>query len=264
MATSSLLRSRRQRPHPDAMTLVEHIAELRTRVMVSAFAFLVTAVVAFVFYPQILGWLKSPYCTVAGTHHCALYVTSPIDGLALRVKIAAYGGLFLASPVILFELWRFITPGLRANERRYAVSFVGASIVFFGFGCILAYLVFPHALQWLGSIGGPSLVEIYDPNKYLGLIVALMALFGVSFEFPVVLVALELAGVLTPQRLASWRRWAIVAITAAAGILTPSSDPFSMLGMAVPMVVFYELAILVGRIVVRRRRRRVATGTATG
>lgn len=246
---------RRARPDPDAMTLVEHIAELRTRVVVAALAFLVAAIIAFVFYPQILVWLKAPYCQVAGAHHCALYVTGPVDGLLLRVKISAYGGLFLSSPVILFELWRFITPGLRNNERRYAFSFVTAAVAFFAMGAGLAYLTFPHALRWLGSIGGPSLVEIFDPNKYLGLIVALMALFGVSFEFPVLLVALELIGVLTPQRLAEWRRWAIVLITAAAGILTPSSDPFSMLAMAVPLIVFYEVAIVVGRLVARRRRR---------
>ena len=139
------------------MTLVEHIAELRTRVMVAALAFVVAAVLAFVVYPQILHWLKEPYCRVAGPRHCALYVTGPLDGLALRVKIAAYGGLFLASPVIFWEIWRFITPGLNRNERRYAVPFAAASVVFFAFGAFLAYLTFPHALQFLNSIGGPSL-----------------------------------------------------------------------------------------------------------
>ncbi len=233
------------------MTLVEHIAELRTRVMVAALAFVVAAVLAFVVYPQILHWLKEPYCRVAGPRHCALYVTGPLDGLALRVKIAAYGGLFLASPVIFWEIWRFITPGLNRNERRYAVPFAAASVVFFAFGAFLAYLTFPHALQFLNSIGGPSLTRIFDPGKYLSLIVTLMLVFGITFEFPVVLVALELTGVVTPAALASWRRWAIVLITVAAAVLTPSSDPFSMLAMAIPLVVFYEVAIVVGRLLRR-------------
>ena len=109
----------------------------------------------------------------------------------------------------------------------------------------------PHALSWLDSIGGPSLNQILDPNKYLSLIVLLMVAFGVTFEFPVLLVSLELAGVLTPQQLSSWRRWAIIGIVVQAGVITPSSDPFSMLAMAVPLYLFYELSIVIGRIVRR-------------
>jgi sec-independent protein translocase protein TatC len=120
---------------------------------------------------------------------------------------------------------------------------------------VLAYYTFPHALKFLQSIGGPSLHQIYTPSNYLGLIVALMAVFGITFEFPVVLVSLELAGVLKPAKLASWRRWAIVLLVAFAAIITPSGDPFSMLALAVPLYVFYEVSIVIGRIFVRRRAR---------
>jgi len=244
------LKRKADRPAPDAMTLNEHLGELRRRVMISVAAFLVGATVAFVAYNWILALLKHPYCEVAPTH-CGFYVTGPLDGLALRVKIAAYGGIFLASPVWLWELWRFITPGLNPKEKKYAVPFIVATIGLFTLGATVAFLIFPHALSWLDSIGGPSLNQILDPNKYLSLIILLMVAFGVTFEFPVLLVSLELAGVLTPRQLASWRRWAIIGIVVLAGVITPSSDPFSMLAMAVPLYVFYELSIVIGRIVRR-------------
>jgi sec-independent protein translocase protein TatC len=229
------------------MTLGEHLAELRRRVVVSVLAFAVGATVAFVVYPHILHFLQAPYCRVAGPRHCQLFVTSPLDGLSLRIKLATYGGAFLASPVILWELWRFITPGLHRNEKRYAVPFIVSSIVLFAFGAFLAFVTFPHALQFLQNIGGPTLEQIYDPNKYLGLIVALMVVFGLTFEFPVILVSLELVGVLSPRQLASWRRWAIVLIVVFAAVITPSGDPFSMMALAVPLYAFYEVSIVIGR-----------------
>jgi len=235
------------------MTLVEHIGELRRRLIVSVAVLLITATVAFVVYPHILTFLKEPYCQVAGPTKCPLYVNGPLVGLTLRIKIATYGGLFLASPVILWEIWRFITPGLRRHEKRYAVAFVGSSITLFAAGAVLAYYTFPHALRFLASVGGPSLHQIYSPDNYLGLIVALMAVFGLTFEFPVVLVSLELAGVLQPAKLASWRRWAIVLLVAFAAIITPSGDPFSMMALAVPLYVFYEVSILIGKVLLRRR-----------
>jgi sec-independent protein translocase protein TatC len=232
------------------MTLVEHLGELRRRVLICAAAFLVAGTVAFLAYNWILAFLKHPYCQVSPSH-CGFYVTGPLDGLALRVKIAAYGGLFLASPILLWELWRFITPGLHPKEKKYAIPFIVASIALFALGCLVAFVTFPHALRWLDSIGGPSLTQIYDPTKYLSLIVLLMAVFGLMFEFPVLLVSLEVAGVLTPQKLSSWRRWAIVLIVVVAGVVTPSSDPFSMIALAVPLYFFYELSIVIGKLLRR-------------
>ena len=236
---------------PDTMTLTEHLTELRRRILVCALAFVVTATVAFIVYPQILHFLQEPYCRTAGPHHCGFFITGPLDGLSLRVKIAAYGGLFLASPVLLWEFWRFVTPGLKRNEKKYAIPFIAASIVLFSLGGLVAYLIFPHALQFLDAIGGPSLNQIYDPTKYLSLIVLMITVFGLTFLFPVVLVSLEVAGVLSPKKLASWRRWAIVLIVVVAGVITPSSDPFSMMALAIPLYVFYEVSIVIGRIVNR-------------
>ncbi len=233
------------------MTLAEHLTELRRRVIVCLLAIAVAAVVSWIVFPHALHFLQSPYCHTAGPRRCRFLVTDPLGGLSLRVKLSMYGGLFLASPVILWELWRFITPGLNANEKRYAIPFVAASLLLFIGGAVLAYYSFPHALTFLQGVGGPTLQQIYDPNKYLGLIVALMTVFGLTFEFPVVLVSLELAGVLSPARLKSWRRWAIVLIVVFAAVITPSGDPFSMLALAVPMYLFYELSIVLGRLLRR-------------
>ncbi len=162
-----LLKARHEtRPGPDTMTLVEHLGELRRRVLVCAVAFVIAGTAAFLLYPWILSFLRHPYCEVA-PGHCAFYITGPLDGLGLRVKIAAYGGLVLSAPVLLWELWRFITPGLNPKEKRYAVPFVAASLGLFSTGCLVAFVTFPHALKWLDSIGGPSLHEIFDPINYI-------------------------------------------------------------------------------------------------
>jgi sec-independent protein translocase protein TatC len=248
--TITLKRLGAGRATPDSMTLVQHLAELRTRVLVCAAAFVTAGIVAFLLYPWILSFLRHPYCEVA-PGHCAFYITGPLDGLALRVKIAAYGGLFLSSPILLWEFWRFITPGLNPKEKRYAIPFVVASISLFTLGGAVAFVTFPHALKWLGSIGGPSLHEIYDPINYIGLIVLLMVVFGITFQFPVLLVTLEAAGVLSAKKLSSWRRWAIVLIVVVAGVITPSSDPFSMIALAIPLYLFYEVSIVIGKLIQR-------------
>jgi sec-independent protein translocase protein TatC len=244
----TLTRARHRGPEP--MSVGGHLAELRRRVLVIGVALVVTCTVAFVAYPQILHWLQAPYCRVSP--HCSLYVTGPLDGLSLRIHVAAFAGAFLGSPVILWQVWRFVTPGLRRNEKRYVVPFVTASLVLFAAGAWLAVFSLPHALRFLGSVGGPTLQQIYDPNKYVGLVTALMAVFGLTFEFPVVLVALELVGVVSPSRLASWRRWAVVLIVTGAAVITPSGDPFSMLALAVPLYVFYEISIVIGKLLGRR------------
>lgn len=246
----SLKRRSEARPQPDSMTLVEHLTELRRRVLVCSVTFLITGTAAFLLYPWILSFLSHPYCEIS-PHRCGFYITDPLGGLALRIKIAAYGGMALAAPVLLWEFWRFITPGLKRNEKRYAIPFIVASIFLFALGCVVAYITFPHALAWLRNIGGPSLTQILDPTKYLSLIVLLMTVFGLTFEFPVLLVSLELAGVLTPKKLSSWRRWAIVIIVVVAGVVTPSSDPFSMMALAIPMYVFYEMSIVIGKLLGR-------------
>jgi sec-independent protein translocase protein TatC len=244
--------------HPPgrSMTLSEHLRELRHRVLVCLGALTVGAVAVFVVFDHVLAMLLHPYCAARGPHHpCNLYVTGPLDGLSVRVEVAAYGGAVLASPVVLFHLWRFVTPGLHPRERRYTWPFVVVSACLFAAGAGVALAVLPHALSWLAGVGGPSLRQLYSPSSYLGLLVLMMAAFGVAFELPVVLVFLQLAHVVTADRLAGWRRPAVVVLVALAAVITPSSDPFSMLALAVPLVAFYELSIHTGRFLTTPRRR---------
>jgi len=237
-----------------AMTLGEHLSELRRRILVVVAVFAVAGVAAFVVYGHTLALLLAPYCQALGPgHSCHLYVTGPLDGLSLRVEVAAYSALALSLPVILWHGWRFVAPGLLPRERHRAMAFVTSSTMLFAVGAAVAFLVFPRALRFLDAVGGPSLHELYSPSSYVGLLLLMMAAFGVTFELPVLLVFLQLAGVVTPTQLSSWRRWAIVALVTLAAVITPSSDPFSMLAMAVPLIVFYEASIIIGRLVLRSR-----------
>jgi sec-independent protein translocase protein TatC len=267
MVTLPFTAKRKQKPSPDNMTLGEHLGELRRRVIICVIAYAIAATIAVFFYEPILHFLLRPLCNVDAStaHHtggnnsfivtsngtCNLFVTSPLDGLSLRVKIALFGGLVMASPVLLFQIWRFVTPGLKASERRYAIPFVLSSFVLFLAGAATAYVVLPHALGWLKSVGGPNLQAIYDPIPYLGLILLMMTIFGLTFEFPVVLVSLELAHVVTPARLLRSWRWAIIIIVVVAAVFTPSSDPFSMFALAIPLVFFYFISIAIGKLLGR-------------
>ncbi len=237
----------RLRTAANAMTLAQHLAEARRRFLWCCAAIGAMGTVAFFFYPQILHFLQQPYCN-ASPGKCAFLVTNPLDGLTLRFKISLFGGFLLAFPVVLWHIWRYVTPGLKANERRYAWPFVLSSVLFFAGGVGVAYFTFNHAIAWLQSIGGTQLISEYNPNQYLMLFLLMMLIFGLTFEFPVVLVAVQLARLVSPRRLLAQWRYAIIGITIFSAAVTPSSDPFSMLALAIPLTVFYFLAIAFGKI----------------
>jgi sec-independent protein translocase protein TatC len=232
------------------MSLVEHLTELRTRLVISVAAVGLGAIVGFVLYNHILHLLLEPYCHV---HHralagCKLYAQDPLEPFLVRIKVSTWTGFILASPVVFWQVWRFVTPGLQSREKKYAVPFVLSSVVLFLLGGLVAWLTFPKALDFLVGVGGPSLLTIFSPAKYLRLIILMIVAFGLAFEFPVLLVFLELAGVISSRQLKKWRRPAIVVIFIVAAVITPSQDPWSLFAMALPMCVFYEASILVGRI----------------
>ena len=228
------------------MSLVAHLTELRRRLIISAIAIALGACVGFVLYSPILGFLSGPYHAI--THGQKLIVTDPLEAFTTRLKIAAWSGLFFASPVVLWQLWRFITPGLHPKEKRYAIPFIVASILLFLMGAAVALLTLKPALQFLQSVGGHNLSTYYRAGPYLSLVMLMIVAFGVAFEFPILLVSLELAGVVPSTRLRKWRRPALVVIVAVAAVITPSQDPYSLFAMAIPMYIFYEGSILVGRI----------------
>jgi sec-independent protein translocase protein TatC len=233
------------------MTVVEHLSELRRRIVISIIAVTLGAIVCFIFSESIIKFLITYYRDATAGEKDALIFLGPLDAFLTRIKIATYGGIVLALPVWLFEMWRFITPGLNPKEKRYAIPFVLASIVLFAMGAFVAFLTLPKALEFLLDIGGSQLQPELTADKYLSFVSLMAVAFGVAFEFPVVLVFLLLARVLTTQQLRRWRRPAILIIVIFAAVITPSQDPYSLFFMAVPMYIFYEMSIIIGRVLKR-------------
>jgi sec-independent protein translocase protein TatC len=238
------------------MSLVEHLTELRNRLIKIVLAVAIGMVVAFLLYDRIFDFLLDPYlkeCTNS-VSDCKLLALDPLEGFGVRMKLSIYGGVFLAMPVILWQLWRFITPGLYAHEKRYAIPFMVSALTLFLMGAGIAYYTLPQALSFLQQIGGDNIVTAYAPGKYFTLISYMMLAFGVGFEFPIVLVFAQMMGVITPDHLRRFRRYAIVGICVLVAVITPSGDPISMLALSGPMVVFYEISIVIGRVLQRRNR----------
>jgi sec-independent protein translocase protein TatC len=236
------------------MTLFEHLAELRKRLIISILAVAVGTTIAWFFYNDAVHFMLHPYHDFLRHHqdknisNGQLVTTGPLEGFTTRLKVSAYGGIALASPVIFWQIWRFVTPALYKNEKRYVVPFVASAVALFAAGVTTAILVFPKALTWLIDVSGTGVVPLFSPSRYFTLYVAMCLVFGAVFMYPVLVVFLELVGVVPSATWRRWRRPAIVVICLVAAVITPSSDPFSFLAMAVPMLVFYEAAILVGRL----------------
>ncbi len=231
--------------------MLDHLAELRNRIFISLAAVVVGAAVAFYFSDPIMDFLIGFYRDAAKKPNARLQNLSPVDGFVARLKIATYGGIVLALPVWLYQLWRFVTPGLNPKEKRYAIPFVVSAIVLFALGAFVAFLTLEPALEFLIDVGGSSQRASYTSEKYLSLISLMIVAFGASFEFPVVLVFLLIARVIQVEQLQRARRWAVVGIFLFAAVITPSQDPYSLFFMAFPMILFYEGSIVIGRILRR-------------
>jgi sec-independent protein translocase protein TatC len=249
-------------PAGDSMTLVEHLTELRTRLIICVVAVAVGMLAGFLLYDWIFEFLLQPYKDIATSENALaegkLLQTDPLEGFGIRMKTSAYSGIALAMPVILWQLWRFVTPGLYPNEKRWAVPFVASALALFVLGAGLAYYTLPRALDFLVDIGGDDLVTAFAPGKYFQLITYMMLAFGIGFEFPIVLIFLQMAGILETDTLRRGRRFAIVGICVLVAVITPSGDPISMLMLSVPMVIFYEIAIVIGSVITKRRALRDA------
>lgn len=239
------------------MTLMEHLAELRRRLVISLLAVAFGMLVVTVFYDPILDTLREPYCesveNQVDTNDCRLTQIEPTEGLSIRFRITGYGAIAIAMPIVLWQIWRFVSPGLYENEKRYALPFVLSALALFVMGAGLAFWTLPRALEFLNDIGGSDFQTQYRPGPYIQFVSYMMLAFGVGFEFPILLVFLQLAGILETDTLRRGRRYAIVLITVLVAVITPSGDPISMLALSLPMIVFYEISILLGGWLTRRR-----------
>jgi sec-independent protein translocase protein TatC len=258
---------RRKAPRDPAatMTLVAHLTELRSRVAKALLAIALGTVAGFLWYDHgLLTFLTEPYCALPGElrlqgdEDCRLVVLDVFGGVLLRLKIGMLAGVVLSSPFWLYQLWAFITPGLRRNEKRYTVSFVAASTLLFAGGAFLAWLTLRKGLQLLLTLAGNEVAFQLTAPDYLGFVISLLVAFGLSLELPLIAVGLNLVGVLGYDVMRRSRRWIFFLTIVFAAFVTPTQDPFTMLAMAVPMVLLFELAIQIARVVDKRRAKRAA------
>lgn len=248
---------------PKGMTLGGHLRELRNRVTKSALAIAVGSVVCWFFYDQIFAILRQPIDQVMAEstrqgQDVKLIVTGVAQAFTLQLQVSVVAGVIVSSPVWLYQMWRFITPGLRKNERRWAILFVGLAVPLFLGGVAVAYVILPKALQLLLGFT-PENVSNYLPiDVYLSFFTRMVVMLGVGFLTPLVLVLLNLVGILSGRRLASWWRAIIFGTFVFAAAATPTGDPVTMLEMALPILVLIGLALVFCFLNDKRRARKRA------
>ncbi|PIE31687.1 MAG: twin-arginine translocase subunit TatC [Ilumatobacter coccineus] len=249
------------------MTLMEHLAELRMRLVRVALAVMIGIVIMIALWDPILTFLTGPYRSLCESHadgFCGdaydrasdvvkLTILSPTEGLSTRFQISFYGGIVLALPVILWQVWRFVMPALHKHERKYALGFVLSSTILFIAGGFVAYMTLERALEFLIAWAGTNVSQEFQVSAYIHLVTFMVAAFGVGFTAPVFLVFLQLIGLVKWQVLLKGWRYAIVGTVILAAAITPSGDPWSLAALSVPMLVLYFVAVLIGWAVQRGR-----------
>ncbi|AWB81907.1 twin-arginine translocase subunit TatC [Corynebacterium yudongzhengii] len=250
------------------MTLVEHLKELRRRVIIAVLAMIAGTVIGFIWYQHsppgvmTLGEIvRGPYCSLPPEYRadftdsgeCRLLATGPFEMFLLRLKVGFLAGLVISSPMWLYQIWAFITPGLHKGERRSTLLFVTSAVTLFVAGALLAYFIVDIGLEFLLGIGRDTQIAALTGQSYYNFVLALIVIFGVSFEVPLIIAMLNIAGLLEYNQVKDKRRLIWVLLFIFAAVLTPGQEPVSMVILALSMCVLVELAFQFCRFNDRRR-----------
>lgn len=243
------------------MPLTEHLRELRSRLFKSGIAIALGMVVGWIYYAEIFAWLSEPFTKVieqarANGQEVTLALTGVADPFVLQIQVSAVAGLVLSAPVWLYQLWRFVTPGLHRNERRWAIGFVAVATPLFAAGITLAYTVLPFGLDILLGFTPDNVENIVSVDRYLSFFLRTILVFGVGFLTPLLIVLLNFAGVLSGKRLVSWWRWIIFGIFIFSAVATPTGDPINLALLAGPILILVLIAVGIALLNDRRRARK--------
>ncbi|WP_353651202.1 twin-arginine translocase subunit TatC [Nakamurella sp. A5-74] len=266
-----------------AMSLMDHLHELRRRLFIAVVGLLVGVVIGFIWFangipsiglPTLGEILKAPYCavpspprailsTAAGRDPCTFLQNTVFSGLQIRLKSALMVGAVISSPVWLLQLWGFVTPALYSKEKRYTRIFVGSAAVLMVTGAVLAYWVIHEALKVLLGFAGSVADTALDPNAYYSFLIGMLLIFGISFLLPLLLIMLNLIGVVKGKKLAEIRRFAYFGLVVFTGLVVPGNDPLTMLALAVALCFLYEIAVQFSKIHDKRKDKRLAAESFT-
>ena len=235
---------------PRAQPITAHLQELRGRIVKAGLAIVAASVVAFIYRIEIFDLLIAPYEQVARDR--ALVFFRPTEAFSLFMRLSLFGGFVVASPIVLWQLWAFVSPALSRREKRFVVPIVTALTLLFLGGIAFGYWSMERGLGFLIDFGGDELEPVIGGDYYFSFALRFLLVFGVAFEFPVFLYSLALMGVVGWRRLASGRRWAVVSIVTVGAVVTPSGDPLTLLLLSVPLYVLYEATIWIVRFTIRR------------
>lgn len=253
------------------MALRDHLREFRNRLGWAMLIILGGGAFGFIWFGTNLGPIPrlgdivlGPYCALDLEYRpgggCRLLQTGPFDAFMIRFKVGVAAGAVLTSPAWMYQVWAFITPGLRSNERKFTLIFVSIASALFAAGAVLAYYVVPKGLQVLVGFGDDVFVTQFRGSEYINFVLVLLLIFGVSFLLPLVVVMLNRVGVLPYDKLKQWRRGIVFGLFVFGAIATPGTDPISMLVLAAAMTVLFELAIQISRVQEKRKLRREGAG----
>jgi Tat protein translocase TatC len=241
------------------MALSDHLRELRARILRVVLTLIVALIVALFFFDPLYDFVYGPYKHAQDVlpKGSSIATTSGAGGgLMLYLKLCGFAAVIGTSPVWLYQVWAFIMPGLHPREKRWTYTFLAVAVPLFAVGLVLGFVTLPKGLEVLIGLNPDGVVNLVDFNEYLQFFTRTLLVFGLAFEIPVFVVMLNLAGVVSGRTLGRYRAWIIIGIFVFAAIATPSTDPFTMTFMAVPMVVLYFIAEAIARVNDRRRRDR--------